>query len=533
LNSLQSVLSNLRSNREGVDLFDLSDSLTKLCENGLHDGSSLSSDLPAIIKPNKSSQSGQKLESKGDAVAPTALSDGIAPSLLSKTFLRSVAKQISTSANRAVTLSVTSSTGRVLETAHYGWPDNSWRVELERDLPKLGRAALKSATPLLSIQANKLFLSKASTEAQCDKPGNSEVRTISSINLNHLSDALNTPLLLLPIPLQQSSGQAMLLVDASSGGTTCRDQFLAEASRWWLGETWVTNLTTQLDAWLLIQRSKQVTRVMRIVDWVRSYSYWWCAPVAIILISLAVPVPYFPRRECVFEPEQKQFIASPIQGRISMCSVRPGDTVEKGQLLARLDDDQLQRDLATAQAELESAQKKRDSALATRAAGNAGIADIEMTQARLKIESLRDQLGRMEIRANAAGVVVQGDWHRSIGMPVNLGQSLFEVAELESMTAEVRLSAADLGQIHVGDPVSIRSDASGGESFTGKIGRIEPRATVIDDEAVFIADVVIRDPMKKLRPGMNATAQVTAAWKSLGWILFHRPYRWLANQWIW
>ena len=101
------------------------------------------------------------------------------------------------------------------------------------------------------------------------------------------------------------------------------------------------------------------------------------------------------------------------------------------------------------------------------------------------------------------------------------------------MTAEVRLLSSDLAQINVGDEVSIRSDASGIATFRGKISRIEPRATVIDDAAVFVADVVIRDPELQLRPGMKATAQIKAGWRSLGWYLFNRPYRWIANQWIW
>jgi multidrug resistance efflux pump len=201
--------------------------------------------------------------------------------------------------------------------------------------------------------------------------------------------------------------------------------------------------------------------------------------------------------------------------------------------MARLDDDQLRRDLATANSEYDGAMKKRDSALATRATGNAELAIIEMNQAKWKIDSIQDQLRRLEIRATSEGIVVQGDWQRNVGMPLTLGQSLFEVAELKSMIAEVRLLSSDLAQINVGDEVSVRSDASGISTFRGKISRIEPRASVIDDEAVFIADVVIHDPELQLRPGMKAKAQIHAGWKSLGWYLFNRPYQWIANQWIW
>ena len=101
------------------------------------------------------------------------------------------------------------------------------------------------------------------------------------------------------------------------------------------------------------------------------------------------------------------------------------------------------------------------------------------------------------------------------------------------MTAELRLRSSDLAEINVGDEVSVRSDASGIATFRGKISRIEPRATVIEEAAVFVADVVIHDPDRQLRPGMKASAQINAGWRTLGWYLFNRPFRWIANQWIW
>jgi multidrug efflux pump subunit AcrA (membrane-fusion protein) len=130
-------------------------------------------------------------------------------------------------------------------------------------------------------------------------------------------------------------------------------------------------------------------------------------------------------------------------------------------------------------------------------------------------------------------MVIQGDWQRSLGMPVTMGQNLFEIAELSSLVAEVHLSAEDLGQIRVGDKVSVRADSSGTERFSGSISRIEPRASVSDEGVFFIADVMIQDAEQRLRPGMKASAVVDAGWKRIGSILFSRPYRWLSNQWIW
>ena len=500
---------------------------------------------------------------KGNASVP-------AIDLLNKNCLALIARYIALNAKAATGLMVVTHSGKMVQFADYGLPTSTASSEREL-LKKIAKESALKLVPRVSssILATLARMQEEKTDLQPPDPANhstepteslqeetqpvavktpnelpsepeavtekDSMRFAGSLFLNQLSEAIDVPLISIPLRLEDSSGVLVLLVETRSKEEPAPpiDQFLTGIEQLWMSASMKAALLRQLDAWYFLHRAGVFMRTVRAIDWIRSQPRLWASLLGLVCVLLIAPVPYYPRRECVFEPESKQFLSSPMQGRIASCDVRPGDNVTSGQLLAKLDDDQLQRDLAAARADFDGAEKKRDSALATRAAGNAGIADIEMEQARLKIVSLEEQLKRLEIRATKAGVVVQGDWHRNIGMPVTLGQSLFEVAELETMTAEVRLNAYDLEQIDVGDEVSVRSDASGGETFRGRISRIEPRATILDDTAVFIADVVIRDPQLMLRPGMKATAQVTAGWKPIGWLLFIRPYRWIANQWIW
>lgn len=443
--------------------------------------------------------------------------------ILGKNFLQSVANHVAWKCHQSVGILVVSKSGTVIQSAHSGWDASDFRIQ-GRVLTKVAKESVWRMEPRFSSNALAGLTEAGQVPA---------APVESSACLNELGKILGTPLCAIPVPLKESAGFAVFLFDATSCTTQGISDFLAQATQLWHNKTAQESLVRQLDTWLIVQRCSWVNRVLSSVDAFRSQPRWWLTPIGLLCGALLVPVPYYPRRECVFEPETKQFLSSPIQGRIASCEVRPGDHVEKGQLMARLDDDQLRRDLATANSEYDGAMKKRDSALATRATGNAELAIIEMNQAKWKIDSIQDQLRRLEIRATSEGIVVQGDWQRNVGMPLTLGQSLFEVAELKSMTAEVRLLSSDLAQINVGDEVSVRSDASGISTFRGKISRIEPRASVIDGEAVFIADVVIHDPELQLRPGMKAKAQINAGWKSLGWYLFNRPYRWIANQWIW
>ena len=458
--------------------------------------------------------------------------------VLSKTFLQSVVNYIAGVSGFSIGLLVTSKSGIIVQSVQSGWDSSVVRIQ-GRVLAKIAKECVWRMEPRFSTDAFAGGDNEIGAPNDLDEIRDKTVvdatteKIAASVCLSELSKIIGTPLFALPFPLKESTGFAVFLCEATPCVKNGIAKYFLDASQIWLGKTSLESLVRQLDTWLIVRRCSWFARIVILVESIRSNPRWWMTPIGLLCGALLVPVPYFPRRDCVFEPETKRYLSSPIQGRIASCEVRPGDHVEKGQLMARIDDDQLQRDLATAQGEYDGALKKRDSALATRAIGNASLAEIEMNQASRKRESIQDQLRRLEIRATTNGIVVQGDWQRNIGMPLTLGQSLFEVAELESMTAELRLRSSDLAQINVGDEVSVRSDASGIATFRGKISRIEPRATVIDEAAVFVADVVIHDPELLLRPGMKASAQINAGWRTLGWYLFNRPYRWIANQWIW
>ncbi len=246
-----------------------------------------------------------------------------------------------------------------------------------------------------------------------------------------------------------------------------------------------------------------------------------------------VPAPYWPKRECLVEPSARRYVASPIDGRVLRSLVRPGDVVATGQVIGQLDDEHLRWEIGAAEAELQAALKHRDSALAHKEGGKLRLAQFEQQQIALKIQSLQSQLQQLELRSPIAGIVLQGEWFRSEGAPVARGDTLFEIAPLENMTVEVHLKTEDLGEIHVGDAATVRVDSAFGNAWSGTISRIDPRAAVIDDKVCFVADVEVDNAENRLRPGMQGTVRISTGFKSIGWLIFHRPYRWLMKNLVW
>jgi hypothetical protein len=254
---------------------------------------------------------------------------------------------------------------------------------------------------------------------------------------------------------------------------------------------------------------------------------------AAFLATLCIPVPYWPKRECVLEPAKKNFIASPIDGILKDIAVRPGDEVSEGTLLARLDDEPLRWELSTALADMESAGKKRDAALTSRNSGDLRLAQLEQERQRVTIASLEKKLQDLELRSPVDGVIVQGNIDEHNGMPVTRGNTLFEIAPLDRMRLEVHLSTADLANIEVGHKVTLRVDADRWSEWTATITRIAPRAEVVDSEVVFVATAEIENSNKILRPGMDGKVRISAGTKTIGWLVFSKPYEWLISKLYW
>ena len=182
----------------------------------------------------------------------------------------------------------------------------------------------------------------------------------------------------------------------------------------------------------------------------------------IILSSLAaiaalgmLPMPYMIKTTTEIQPAQKKFIYAPFDAPLKESIVQPGDIIQAGAQLARLDDRELQLELADIDAQLHRAQKQMDGFVAAHETGEAQLSrhEIEMLVARRDL-----LLGRVEqvvLKSPVDGIVISGDWKNSGGMPLETGQSLYEVAPLEKLSVDVFLPEDDVRYAAAGQDVTM------------------------------------------------------------------------------
>lgn len=243
-----------------------------------------------------------------------------------------------------------------------------------------------------------------------------------------------------------------------------------------------------------------------------------------IILLLCCPIRYRVACDCELQPVTRRYVAAPFGGRLEKHFVEPGDVVATGDMLARIDGRDVEWELSGKRAELHRVKKEHAGYLVAHQSGKVEIASLEMERLRLEIEQLEDHAANLDIRSPIDGIVVLGDLSKSEGIPLEKGESLFEIAPLDQMLIEAFVPEDDIQFISKGMTAQVRLDAFPTQKRTAAIQRIHPRAELKDHENVFIAEMTIDNTDRVLRPGMQGHAKLETVRRSLGWVIFHKAY---------
>ena len=223
-------------------------------------------------------------------------------------------------------------------------------------------------------------------------------------------------------------------------------------------------------------------------------------------------------------------ITSRIEGRIASLELVEGDRVERGEIVCRIEDEDLKNQLRAAEADLMKAQadlgdarltlnrnlklyahhvistKTRDDSQTSYEQALAAVAN-----AKANVDYYRDRLQDTAIRSPISGVVVSkalevGEW-------VTPGTPILTVDDLSTIWARVDVQETDLGSIYVGKPAEIMLTTKPPIVTTGRvmaIGQEGQFATETDvrrgrqDIRTFYVKIRVLQNTREFKPGMTA-----------------------------
>ena len=224
--------------------------------------------------------------------------------------------------------------------------------------------------------------------------------------------------------------------------------------------------------------------------------------------------------EPVFRPLWRAEVRPTIPGVVDRVFVAEGQTLERGEPVAQLRDDELRAEHAAALAAIEGAR------LAAAAAASRGDAADEQLHGlrgdilRRDAELLDRHIRSAVVRSPVGGVVLTARPEDRVGTRVDAGDLLAIVGRTDSLELELSVEQRDVTRVRPGDEVRLRVTAMPQQTFTGRVRSIAALPSGEDGQVWFPVRAVVANPDGLLRPGMAAYARVlTAPTSTLGRIL--------------
>jgi membrane fusion protein (multidrug efflux system) len=199
-------------------------------------------------------------------------------------------------------------------------------------------------------------------------------------------------------------------------------------------------------------------------------------------------------------------VSTDLAGIVSQISFESGTTVKKGDLLAKLDSQQEEAQLRSAEARRDLAKLSLDrqrNLVADGAISQAEFdsADSEFRRAVAAVDEARALIARKTITAPFDGLL--GIRQADLGQYLNVGASIVSLQSVDPIYVEFALPQQNLAQIAVGKTLRITAAGIAGE---GEVTAIDSRL----DEATrnIMIQGTIKNPDHKLRPGMFVNVEV-------------------------
>jgi len=258
------------------------------------------------------------------------------------------------------------------------------------------------------------------------------------------------------------------------------------------------------------------------------------AVAAVILFLVLVPMPLRVDGEASVAPSRTDFVRADFDGVLDKVFVREGERVQRGDLLAQMQDWEQTADLARALAKYNTAMEDVNHALAMNDGALAGRKRVEADYWRSELERDRGKLDAAKLRAQISGVVATPHVEDMDGKMLTAGSPVMELVDTSAVTLDVVVPERDVALIRPGANAAIKLESFPTTTFHGKVVIISPKGEVRGEGRVFFARVEVPNDDAAIRTGMQGRAKINAGWHPAGYVLFRDLGIWLWSKlWSW
>ncbi|MCR5395695.1 MAG: efflux RND transporter periplasmic adaptor subunit [Bacteroidales bacterium] len=229
------------------------------------------------------------------------------------------------------------------------------------------------------------------------------------------------------------------------------------------------------------------------------------------------------------EPVTKVEVGTQVSGIISRIYVDYNDEVKKGQVIAELDKSTLRARLASAEAQLTSAQsdfryQEKNLERMKELHDKQFISDDEYESAtlaydqakaacqaqQLSVDEAKTNLGYATITSPIDGVILSREVEQGQTVAASMTTpTLFIIAQdLTDMRVIADVDEADIGGVKEGQRVTFTVDAYPNDTFEGTVTQVRQEATTESNVVTYEVVIAAPNPDLKLKPGLTASVNI-------------------------
>jgi len=205
------------------------------------------------------------------------------------------------------------------------------------------------------------------------------------------------------------------------------------------------------------------------------------------------------------EANEVATVVAEIDGIVTAIPYAEGALLQKGDLIARLDDSQLAAEVSRTGAILEQSTATYERVRAIVAQGAGSPQDLDDASAAMRVADANLALAKARFsktRITAPFTGFAGSRRVSVGTFIRTGQAVTDIANIDRIRVIFSAPERMISMIKKGAGVTVSTTAYPGYALTGKIIVIEPVIDPVTRSARVVAEVT--NPDRKFRSGMSA-----------------------------
>jgi GAF domain-containing protein len=221
----------------------------------------------------------------------------------------------------------------------------------------------------------------------------------------------------------------------------------------------------------------------------------------------------------VVAPQTVATVATPVAGNIARVYAHEGQRVQRGEVVAAMDDSPWRDQLAAAEA---------------RYSGHTGEDRAQADVLRAEMEQSRIRIAEAQLRSPINGVVMTPNLENAEGEHLDAGAAFAQVEDLSKARIQIAVDQEDAYLVKAEQQAAIKLDSLPTETWRGQVVSLSPEARADGSSRVFYAHVLLPNGNGELRSGMEGRAKIFAGYHSAGFVLLRGPALWVWTKlWDW